>query len=74
MSRIVQLHGGPWHGQQVSVPSGRDHFHIIMPVLDALTRTPEQPTPVDTKEGIYSQVGHAGWINDFEWDGFVTHE
>lgn len=72
MGKTVQLHGGPWHGQQIEVPSDQDHFHIVGPATPPVEPAPDDP--VVLKEGTYSQVAGPGNLHDFEWDGWVTHE
>lgn len=73
MKKTVQLHGGPWHGQRIDVPDHADHFHVQQPVFTGLDMLPmDEPTQVPVKEGTYSRV--LGHPNDFEWDGWVTHE
>jgi len=76
MSRTVKLHGGPWHGQLVSVEDNRDHIHVVTPIMQPPTRLmdpvrhPDATLP--TREGTYSQV--QGEPNDFEWDGWVSRD
>lgn len=84
MAFEVLLHGGPWHGKRVAVRDGRDHIHIVMPVVDTnilgYHKNPANdfPLPTDrvkTREGTYSIVRHShNAPHDFEWDGWVTHD
>lgn len=66
------------HGQRVTIPNERDHFHIAAPtvtaeeIIAAAVEGDMEPKPI--REGMYSQVGHAGSFNDFEWDGWRGHE
>lgn len=78
MAQTVHLNGGPWHGRTTTVPDGRDHFHIIEPVEDAVARALEASSPeegfttVQSREGMYSQV--RGVRGEFEWDGWRSHD
>lgn len=78
MAHTVHLNGGPWHGRATSVPEGRDHFHIIEPVDDAVERAIKASTPEEgfqtlpVREGMYSQV--QGRPGEFEWDGWRSHD
>ena len=77
MARRVRLHGGPGHGSVVAVGDGKTHFHIIQPVPEASLegRDATEDTSLEvvpTREGMYSQV--RGSQDDFEWDGWRTHE
>lgn len=81
MAHDVRLHGGPWHGRLVSVEDGRNHFHILSPVIDLSQfdhiKNPanESPLPdsqIKTREGMYSVV--LGSPDDFEWDGWRSHD
>lgn len=69
MSKTVQLHGGPWHGQEIAIPTGQDHFHIMGP-----SKPLEGDEIVPVREGIYSQVAGPRHTHDFEWDGWVSHD
>jgi hypothetical protein len=66
------------HGQQVTVPSDRDHFHIAHPMKTAreiiAAATEGDMDPVEIREGMYSQIRHRGCDNEFEWDGWRGHE
>lgn len=78
MARRIHIHGGPMHDQTLVVPDNLDHFHIKgmkpMDFSEALTQPTRYNelslTPVPTRTGTYSQVGHKGYWNDFEWDGW----
>lgn len=80
MAKTIRLHGGPWHGQLVALEDGRDHMHIREAVQDAIDRAINTAAPEDgeifarvpVREGTYSRV--FGSPNDFEWDGWVTHD
>lgn len=74
MGQDVKLHGGPWHGQVVTVEDGRYHFHLLAPAEEPMNWLihPEDPTPIRKKEGTYSRI--AGMPGNFEWDGWVTHD
>lgn len=78
MAREVRLHGGPWHGRVVAIEEGRDHIHIREAVQEAIDRVlkeaPEDAgfAQVPIREGMYSRV--FGMPNEFEWDGWRTHE
>lgn len=69
MGKIVHLHGGPWHGQDIQIPADQDHIHIMGPTMPQDT---DKFVPV--KEGMYSQVAHRGHEADFEWDGWRSHD
>lgn len=76
MAQTIHLHGGPWHGQTHALEDGRDHFHVLSPMTpaeifkkakddgSAISRVPK-------KEGTYSRVGSS---QDFEWDGWTSHD
>lgn len=77
MAQNIHLNGGPWHDRIVVLEDGRNHFHIIQPVDEAvaaaLVAPPEEGFQVvQTREGIYSQV--QGTPGEYEWDGWVTHD
>lgn len=69
--RIVQLHGGPRHGETASVEDGRTEFVIIKPneELSSMLANPSkygQKVPIRT--GRYTQV--TGQPGNFEWVGW----
>lgn len=72
MGRVVRLHGGPYHGKQVEIVDNRDHIHVVVYEKPQLTEQPDSPAPLPSREGMYSQVQYAP--NDFEWDGYRTHD
>lgn len=78
MAVTIHLNGGPWHDRKVALEYGRDHFHIIEPVEDAVDRALKAPSEGDalevvkTREGTYSQVRSVP--GEFEWDGWVSHD
>lgn len=78
MVQNIHLNGGPMHDQRCTLPEGRDHFHIIEPVDDAVERAIKSSSPEEgfqvlpTREGTYSQV--RGVRGEFEWDGWVSHD
>jgi hypothetical protein len=67
MDKVVQLHGGPMHGQRVTVQEEWNHFHITEPPSPAALAFPSE-TPVPVRKGTYSQVAYQP--RDFEWDGW----
>lgn len=75
-TKIVKLHGGPWHGKKVELPSDQNHFHIAGPTDEVIeyfnpdTISPEATVPY--REGMYS-AAH-GSTEDYEWDGWRGHE
>lgn len=76
MDRVVDLHGGPWHGRRVAIPPKAVRLHITAPfekpgnftVAEAVGESKVTPK----REGTYSQV--RGTQNDFEWDGWRPEE
>lgn len=78
MAQTIRLHGGPWHGRVTAVEDGRDHFHIIEPVADAIERAIKAEAPeegvqvVPTREGMYSRAHNSK--TDYEWDGWRSHD
>jgi hypothetical protein len=75
MSRIVTLHGGPMHGKKISIEIDQDHFHIAGALEAEFPQSgddPQDPVAIPFREGMYSKV--FGYPNDFEWDGWRTHE
>lgn len=78
MAKTITLHGGPWHGRTTAIEDGRDHIHIVEPINDAVKRVLEEAEgdqefiTVPMREGTYSRV--AGRPDDFEWDGWRSHD
>lgn len=68
VARVINLHGGPYHGQTMALEDGYDHFHVSCPDLAHA----EEGDMVPIREGMYSKV--AGRPNDFEWDGWRSHD
>jgi len=59
----------------VAVQEGRDHFHVIAPIAQPplyVEQDPDEPGQIQTREGTYSVVRYSP--DDFEWDGWVTHD
>ncbi|WIC89607.1 hypothetical protein SEA_GARDENB_49 [Microbacterium phage GardenB] len=73
MVRHVQLHGGPLHGRQLTIPDDMKCVTIEAPPQTLFT-TPDHPDnePIPSREGHYSAV--AGRPGDFEWDGWRPHQ
>lgn len=73
-ARTVYLHGGPYHGLEVTIPEGIDYFHIQGHDRESTYRgiTEDQDTPIDIEvlSGTYSQVSGPNNHNNFEWDGW----
>ena len=61
------------HGQKIAVPDDAEHFHIKGVLRKAFEQDSEAPVDVEVRDGTYSQVRDARYINEFEWDGWVTH-
>lgn len=72
MDRVVDLHGGPWHGRRVTLPPGADHIHIVglyaKPGNFTMEEAEGATSHMPQREGTYSLV--RGYTNDFEWDGW----
>lgn len=67
------------HGQYVSVPEGVNHVHIKEGpdvLLQRAIRESQTSTEdfglVQSRDGMYSAVAQRP--NDFEWDGWVSHD
>lgn len=75
MAQKIHLNGGPWHDGTISVPDGKDHFHVVQP-LEWPSNFTEVAlgdfSKVPTRMGMYSQV--RGRPGEFEWDGWTSHE
>lgn len=69
MVRKITLHGGPLHGEELTIPDDRDHIHIGTPVTGEEAGEDDE---VKARTGMYSQVANSP--KDFEWDGWVSHE
>lgn len=71
MQKAVTLHGGPWHGRRMNIPSDWVHIHIARtldnPALYDGTDDKDVPE-ISVRHGRYSSV--AFQPNDFEWDGW----
>jgi hypothetical protein len=80
MAHDVLLWGGPWHGQLVAVQDDRDHFHILVPFQVGEHELPNGlliPETIHTREGMYSCVKKSridGTHEDYEWDGWTSHD
>jgi hypothetical protein len=80
MAQTAHLHGGPWHGQTVTLEDGRDHFHIIEPVEPLLLKESDTTFTANlaTREGMYSRVRdvrpNPDGVLDYEWDGWRSHD
>lgn len=79
MNEIIQLHGGPNHGERRSIQQNRDHFHILGVIpgnVDHILKPAEDGEDlslreIPKREGMYSRVGRS---SDFEWDGWRSHD
>ncbi|QWS69714.1 hypothetical protein SEA_WILLIAMSTRONG_47 [Microbacterium phage WilliamStrong] len=72
--KLVTLHGGPMHGQQVGVPEGANHVHIRGFSPRTARFITSEATTNDTmpiRDGIYSSAH--GSATEFEWDGWKDH-
>lgn len=77
MTRTVNLYGGPLHGKQMTIQSDVDHVHIkglVPQKFDPFKEFDFNDVGVPTRTGTYSQVRGPGNQDNFEWDGWVTHE
>lgn len=80
MAKNVHLNGGPWHDRFVVIEDGADHFHVMEAVPDAIRRAIRQDdltegfNQVHLKEGTYSVVSGPQYRNEFEWDGWLSHD
>lgn len=64
---VVNLHGGPRHGEEVVLPTGSHTIKIEQPVFHQYSEE-EEPELVQVREGFYTPV--AGYPQDWEWDGW----
>lgn len=77
-SVTYHLNGGPWHGRKIALDANRDHFHLLEPVEEAISRALQAPSleegieVVKTREGTYSVI--RGYPGEMEWDGWVSHD
>lgn len=80
MAQTIHLNGGPWHDRVVAIEDGLDHVHVMEAVPDAIRRAILDETMqegfnvVPLKEGTYSRVSGPQYRNEFEWDGWLSHD
>ncbi|QCW22316.1 hypothetical protein SEA_LUNA18_48 [Microbacterium phage Luna18] len=72
--RTITLHGGPWHGRIVALELGANHFHVREAIGPIFGVPSTYDTPMSYREGTYSQVSGPHYPNEFEWDGWTTHD
>lgn len=75
VAQDIKLHGGPMHGETVTIPGLQDCLHIVTTRGPVPEWTPGTPFPenklVETEEGTYTRVRST---TDFEWIGWVGHD
>lgn len=70
MSEGVRLHGGPFHGNNISIEEGKNFLLVAKPMLPQLLESEDADKleePIALRKGSYSRVGKT---HDFEWDGW----
>lgn len=76
-TRTVHLHGGPYHGHEMAIPAGHDHFHVRgndpESTYRGITEDQDNPADIEWREGTYSKVSGPDNKDNFEWDGWVSH-